>query len=771
MSSWRGVRVKSGRRPEGAAALLVALALAGCSAESPGAFTGTDTDRCKGVVCEAVDACHEPGECEPSTGKCTAPARPEGTSCDDDDACTVDDACAGGTCRGTPFVCKALNDCHNPGVCNSKARECTNPAKADGSACNDGNACTHLDACVRGQCEGSSPVVCQAQDGCHDPGECNAQTGECTNPAKADGAACEDGDPCTSADACLSGACARGTPVSCSPLDDCHDPGTCDSATGACTNPPKADGASCDDGNPCSTLDVCRAGACTGGTVLTCPASDACHEPALCNPATGQCQAAPRADGTTCDDGNACTRADACLNGACTGGNPVVCTATDDCHLAGACNIATGACTNPAKPNGSICNDGNACTRTDTCLSGACQGANPVVCTGTDQCHDGGTCNPASGLCSGPAKANGTRCSDGNACSQGDTCQSGSCVPGTAVTCAPSDQCHVVGTCDAATGACSNPVKAAGSPCNDGNACTRTDVCLLGVCIGGTPPNCASTDPCRVDGTCNPATGQCSSPPGPDGTFCTDGRECEAGLSACTGGYCVASGCFADPQDRCTLTAVDPKTGALVRRPRRCPALYLDPDTGTPNHCLELDTTVGALADPACNPSQTSCARTGCVPSTGVCEYRPRTCAPVDCHGYACEPSTGACMARPDANPTPCTCQAVGCASTPCVDVYCSPQGAAQNCDASSPVDCVALRPDTCHVVSASVPGGCDAATGCAFERVSCPAPPDGCTEYVQNPRPASTNAPCCELADRCARLSEVEAKTYSCSGGTCVEQ
>jgi hypothetical protein len=749
------------------------LALAGCSGEAPAAFGDPPADRCKDVVCEAVDACHDPGKCDPATGQCTTPAKADGTSCEDQDQdpCTVGDVCVSGKCRGTPFVCKALTDCHTPGVCIPATGECTNPPKANGSACDDGSACTQQDGCVFGVCEGASSVICEAQDGCHDSGICDPDTGTCSNPAKADGAACDDGDPCTRADACQSGACASGTPVSCSPVDDCHDSGTCDSATGECTNPPKADGAACDDGNPCSTLDACRAGTCTGGTLLTCPASDACREAGVCNAATGQCEAAPKADGTACNDGNACTRTDACQGGVCTGGSPVACTASDDCHLPGACDIATGACTDPAKANGSVCNDGNACTRTDRCLSGTCRGENPVVCSATDQCHDGGTCNPASGLCSGPAKPNGTTCSDGNACSQGDTCQGGTCVPGVAVTCGASDQCHAVGTCNAVTGICSNPVKALGSPCNDGNACTQTDSCVFGACVGGNLVNCASTDPCRANGTCNPATGQCSSPPRPDGTFCTDGRECDAGLSACTGGYCAASGCFADSLDRCTLTAVDSKTGALVSQPRRCPAVYLDPDTGVPNQCLELDTTVCALADPACNPSQTSCARTGCIPSSGVCEYRPRTCAPVDCHAYACEPNTGACVAKPDTNPPACTCEAVGCASTRCVDVTCSPAGAPQNCDEVSPVDCEALEPDTCHVVSTAVPGGCDVATGCIFESVTCPAAPDGCTEYVQNPRPANTNAPCCELVDRCARLSDVEGKTYACSGGTCAEQ
>jgi hypothetical protein len=33
--------------------------------------------------------------------------------------------------------------------------------------------------------------------------------------------------------------------------------------------------------------------------------------------------------------------------GACTGGNPVVCTASDVCHVAGSCDSTTGLCSNP----------------------------------------------------------------------------------------------------------------------------------------------------------------------------------------------------------------------------------------------------------------------------------------------------------------------------------------------------------------------------------------------------------------------------------------
>jgi hypothetical protein len=81
-------------------------------------------------------------------------------------------------------------------------------------------------------------------------------------------------------------------------------------------------------------------------------------------------------------------------------------------------------------PNGTGCSDGNLCTQTDTCQSGVCQGGNPVVCTASDQCHDVGTCAPATGACSNPARADGSACNDGNICTGNDACSGGVCVGG-----------------------------------------------------------------------------------------------------------------------------------------------------------------------------------------------------------------------------------------------------------------------------------------------------------------------------------------------------
>ena len=43
-----------------------------------------------------------------------------------------------------------------------------------------------------------------------------------------------------------------------------------------------------------------------------------------------------------------------------------------ECHEAGVCNSETGECTYQPKANGVSCDDGNACTQSDTCQSGVC---------------------------------------------------------------------------------------------------------------------------------------------------------------------------------------------------------------------------------------------------------------------------------------------------------------------------------------------------------------------------------------------------------------
>ncbi len=53
------------------------------------------------------------------------------------------------------------------------------------------------------------------------------------------------------------------------------------------------------------------------------------------------------------------------------------------------------------------------------------------------------------------------------------------------VYCHVQDQCHVPGVRDPATGACSNPAAANGTPCDDGSACSRVEERLVDIVAGG----------------------------------------------------------------------------------------------------------------------------------------------------------------------------------------------------------------------------------------------------------------------------------------------
>ena len=172
-------------------------------------------------------------------------------------------------------------------------------------------------------------------------------------------------------------------------------------------------------------------------------------------------------------------------------GEPGHCATLHGCATA-KIKMPCGQCT--GQPNGTACNDQNPCTGSSACQSQFCAGSNPMSCSASDQCHDAGACSAETAACSNPPKANGSACNDNNACTGTSSCQAGSCTGGSPVTCSPSDQCHVAGTCDPATGACSNPAAADGTACNDGNTCTTPDTCVQGTCTG-TPGGCGLAAP------------------------------------------------------------------------------------------------------------------------------------------------------------------------------------------------------------------------------------------------------------------------------------
>lgn len=241
--------------------------------------------------------------------------------------------------------------------------------------------------------------------------------------------------------------------------------------------------------------------------------------------------------------GVACVAAGECDSGYCVDGvccKVVACGAKDQCHDAGACQLGTGECSNPAKTDGSLCNDGTLCTPTDTCIAGVCVGANPVVCSAMDTCHDIGVCDAMTGACSNPVKMDGSSCDDGNGCTQTDTCSSGTCVGSNQVVCTAQDACHDAGTCDPATGSCSNPVRPEGT------------LCAAPECVNGTWQDASS---CNATGTCLPNKTEACGPfecklDGCDKGCATD-ADCPQALNECQAYWCKSG-----TPNTCTLKSL-----------------------------------------------------------------------------------------------------------------------------------------------------------------------------------------------------------------------
>jgi RHS repeat-associated protein len=413
-------------------------------------------------------------------------------------------------------------------------------------------------------------------------------------------------------------------PKTCFAVDSCHTTGTCDPGTGVCSNPAKAAGAACSDGNACTTVDTCNAsGQCVGGqsaSVTCAPPTGQCLKDGVCKadevpepPASGRLGwwrfegDARDSGGAGLDlartggaigegrigrafefDGASCMHmpyapSQLQMSGA-TGismmawvktsaswtcpssGSRVIMGKGYDYSLAAVCNgsavglthafrqgttletFPAGVGTMPSSAwtlvavtwNGQkIRRYVNGAFVTERSFVGNPANVDPAFDIGCQtnvqsaifSAFYKGSIDEASlynrpladaeisayyaaasaHSCQYDNKDSGAACEDGNVCTTMDHCEVGSCVAGGPVTCAPSDQCHVAGTCNPTTG-CSNPPAMDGTACNDSNACTRADSCVAGVCSGADPITCVASDACHAAGTCNPTTGYCSNP-------------------------------------------------------------------------------------------------------------------------------------------------------------------------------------------------------------------------------------------------------------------
>ena len=164
-------------------------------------------------------------------------------------------------------------------------------------------------------------------------------------------------------------------------------------------------------------VDQCRGVVCK---------SRMCHQPAMCNSLTGQCEDAPRTNGTLCNDDSTATDQDTCQGGMCIGidrCSDVVC-APRTCHSS---SCANGYCTFTQHDNGASCDDGFDNTINDVCAAGECAGVDPcadVECTPSSQCKQSSCSN---GSCFETNIADGASCEDTLGAATIDTCDAGVC--------------------------------------------------------------------------------------------------------------------------------------------------------------------------------------------------------------------------------------------------------------------------------------------------------------------------------------------------------
>lgn len=128
----------------------------------------------------------------------------------------------------------------------------------------------------------------------------------------------------------------------------------------------------CCDGLVCGPGQTCEPGCVLGGAFYPPGATNPANDCEICDPDAETGRWSDRANGASCDDGNACTRVDACNGGRCEGSDPVVCDPGDACHLAGVCDPATGLCNEPVAPDGTTCDAGFPGSTVRTCRGGAC---------------------------------------------------------------------------------------------------------------------------------------------------------------------------------------------------------------------------------------------------------------------------------------------------------------------------------------------------------------------------------------------------------------
>jgi len=225
----------------------------------------------------------------------------------------------------------------------------------------------------------------------------------------------------------------------------------------------------------------------------------------------------------------------------------------------------------------------------------------------TCECIDLVTMGPFATWSLNPA---GTVCDDNSACTIGESCAVGLCVGGTAPDCSDGDIC-TDDICDSVTG-CSNPPALDGTSCEDGDLCNGFDSCVTGICQHFAPLICDDALFCNGAEGCSPASG-CfagTAPPTDDGVSCTDDScdETNDVVVNTPNDLLCTNGAFCDGDETCTEIS-----GCVAGTP---PPL----DDGIPctdDSCDEGADLVVHLPDPASCDDLDPCTADSCDELTG----------------------------------------------------------------------------------------------------------------------------------------------------------
>ena len=303
-------------------------------------------------------------------------------NCNDNNDCTTD-VCSGGTCSNTPNYDTNLFCC-DPSTGDLAAlnnNSCTN------NTCNSNGTVNFQNKPALTACGSTANSQCDKPDSCDGNGNCNPRfepsSTLCGDMSPA--TTCNPADTCNGAGACNTPNLApANTPCgNVSPLDPECDLGDTCNGLGACLVNNKPDNTPCHDGDFCTDDDMgerCLAGGCVPGAQKTCADLLTCT--------TNVCDEDANACDNTGLEPNTCLIEGVCYNHDVR--NP-----DNDCQICDSSdpNVWT------VLPDGTDCNDGNACTGTPSVAPDTCAGPSGTgttgVCAGEvdPNCND--TCDVA----------------------------------------------------------------------------------------------------------------------------------------------------------------------------------------------------------------------------------------------------------------------------------------------------------------------------------------------------------------------------------------